>query len=197
MKKLYTIIYLTFLAGVFSTSYAQNMASAQHPYGSNAAAQAIELQQDSTAIINGIDIQAEADSLVSPIAATVDSTLIGRPVMAFINEGGGAVEINRSAAIDMAFEKHLKNNAEKKINGYRVRIFFDNKQTARVQSEEVEKLFKENFPQIPVYRSYTNPYFKVAVGDCRSKSDAAKILREIQYEFPNAFIIRDAINYPL
>ncbi len=175
MKRIYAIIYLTLLTGVFSAAYAQ----------------------DTTAIINGIDIQAEADSLQSPLPATVDSTLIGKSVMLFINEGGGSVEINRSAAIDTAFAKHLKNNAEKKINGYRVRIFFDNKQTARVQSEEVEKLFKENFPQIPVYRSYTNPYFKVAAGDCRTKSDAAKILREIQYDFPNAFIIRDAINYPL
>ena len=88
-------------------------------------------------------------------------------------------------------------NAKKRLNGYRIRIFFDNKQSARANSEEVEKSFTESFPQYPVYRTYTNPYFKVAVGDFRTKSDAAKVLEKVLPFFPKAFIIKDVINYPL
>ena len=127
----------------------------------------------------------------------VDSTLVGKSVYDVINGGDGNVVINKSASVDKAFEKYLNNNSSKKLNGFRIRIFFDNKQTARVQSEEVEKLFIETFPQYSVYRTYTNPYFKVAVGDFRIKSEATKVLVKIQRQFPKAFIIKDMINYPL
>ena len=127
----------------------------------------------------------------------VDSTLVGQSVFAVINNSAGEAVINQSASVDYAFAKYVGNNAKKKLNGFRIRIFFDNKQSARTQSEEVEKLFVELFPQYPVYRTYTNPYFKVAVGDFRTKSDAVKVLQDIQKLFPKAFIIKDVINYPL
>ena len=126
----------------------------------------------------------------------VDTTLVGQSIFNIV-ENKGNITVNRSASVDKAFEKYVEENSGKKLNGYRIRIFFDNKQTARMQSEEVEKTFIENFPQHPVYRTYTNPYFKVAVGDFRTRSDAAKVLLEIQKQFPKAFIIKDVINYPL
>ena len=137
------------------------------------------------------------DTVVVQNNPALDSALVGKSVYDVINRDGGNIEINRSEAVDKAFKKYLNNNMSKKLNGFRIRIFFDNKQTARVQSEEVEKLFIETFPQYPVYRTYTNPYFKVAVGDFRTKSEATKVLVKIQRQFPKAFIIKDVINYPL
>ena len=137
----------------------------------------------------------EQDTLLTKKAA-LDSSLVGRDVFQFVKEGG-SITINQSASVEAAFPEYLKRNAEKKKNGYRIRIFFDNKQSARTQSEEIEKLFIEQFPQYPVYRTYTNPYFKVAVGDFRSKSDAVRVLEQIKREYPKAFIIKDVINYPL
>ena len=137
----------------------------------------------------------EQDTLLTKKVA-LDSSLVGRDVFQFVKEGG-SVTINQSASVEAVFPEYLKRNAEKKKNGYRIRIFFDNKQSARTQSEEIEKLFMEQFPQYPVYRTYTNPYFKVAVGDFRSKSDAVRVLEQIKREYPKAFIIKDVINYPL
>lgn len=124
----------------------------------------------------------------------VDSSLVGVDVFYLLKESG--VEVNRSSSVEAAFPLYLQKNAAKKLNGFRIRIFFDNKQTARAQSEEVEKLFAEQFPQYPVYRTYTNPYFKVAVGDFRTKSDAMRVLEVIKRDYPKAFIIKDVINYP-
>ncbi len=142
-----------------------------------------------------------ADTVIIQRDPAVDSTLVGLSVYDLINngQGGGEAEIflNRSESVDYAFKKYIEQNAQKKLNGFRIRIFFDNKQSARAQSEEVEKIFIETFPQYPVYRTYTNPYFKVAVGDFRTKSDAMKVLQVIQKDFPKAFIIKDIINYPL
>ena len=134
---------------------------------------------------------------VAKAQSAVDSTLVGQSVYTVINNSSGEAVINRSAGVDLAFAKYIEDNAKKKLNGFRIRIFFDNRQSARTQSEEVEKLFVELFPQFPVYRTYTNPYFKVAVGDFRTKSDAVKVLQQIKEQFPKAFIIKDVINYPL
>ncbi len=143
------------------------------------------------------DETAAGDSLVVRRPAAVDSTLLGRSVFDLINSAATDVKINRSSLVDAAFVEYIGKNSERKLNGYRIRIFFDNKQTARTQSEEIEKSFMESFPQYPVYRTYSNPYFKVAVGDFRTKSDAVKVLQIIQSQFPKAFIIKDVINYPL
>ncbi len=129
--------------------------------------------------------------------SAVDSTLVGKSVFDVINNSAGVADINRSASVDYALRMHVEQNSKKKLNGYRIRIFFDNKQSARVQSEEVEMKFSVLFPEHPVYRTYTNPYFKVAVGDFRTKSAATKVLLQIQSDFPKAFIIKDVINYPL
>jgi hypothetical protein len=90
----------------------------------------------------------------------------------------------------------VRGNKDRKRNGYRIRLFFDNKQTARVESEELEKAFKEQFPQIPTYRSYTNPFFKVVVGDYRTKSDAIKELKNILPYYPKAIVVKESIYFP-
>ena len=47
------------------------------------------------------------------------------------------------------------------------------------------------------YRSYVNPYFKVTVGDFRTRSEAMQLLMEIKSDFPAAFIVKENINYPV
>lgn len=140
------------------------------------------------------DAVLQNDTLVS-VAPAVDSTLIGVDPFVMV-EAGDNIRINQSSSVEEAFGIFTRRNLKKELNGFRIRIFFDNKQSARVQSEEVEKAFIEAFPQYPVYRSYTNPYFKVAVGDFRSKSEAIKVLKEIAPLYEKAFIIKDVINYP-
>ncbi|MFP4041249.1 MAG: SPOR domain-containing protein, partial [Bacteroidales bacterium] len=56
--------------------------------------------------------------------------------------------------------------------------------------------FYEQFPDIPIYREYDSPYFKIYVGDFRTKIEAIKSLKKIQKHFPSAFVVPDTINYP-
>lgn len=126
----------------------------------------------------------------------LDSALLGVRIYDLLEAGPGAeVNVRRSVAADTAMQVWIGRNAEKKLHGYRIRLFFDNRQNARGQSEEVERAFRKDFPLIPVYRSYTNPYFKVAAGDFRTKSDALRALQLIRTLYPKAFVIKDVINY--
>ena len=78
-----------------------------------------------------------------------------------------------------------------------MRIFFDNSQSARTESEATLKAFEAGHHDISAYRSYVNPYFKVTVGDFRTKSEAMQLLQKIKWEFPAAFIVKENINYPV
>ena len=131
-------------------------------------------------------------------APLADSTLVGTTIFQLLDQdsGEGSITLNQPEAMEAGYEKYIKANAEKKRNGYRIRLFFDNKQSARMESEELEKAFAEQFPAIPVYRSYTNPFFKVVVGDYRTKSDAIRELNKILPFYPQAIVVKESIWFP-
>ncbi len=138
---------------------------------------------------------------LSTRAQSVDSTLLGRNVFEWVEEagpGGNHIRLVQSKQIQDAVNARIAAQIQSpsKISGYRVRIFFDNKQTARSESEKVAAAFAEYSPQTAIYRVYENPYFKVTVGDFRTKSDAVRFMNSIKETYPQAFITREFINYP-
>lgn len=106
------------------------------------------------------------------------------------------VELGQSLTVRTAMAQHVRLNHERKIPGYRIRIFFDNRQNARAESERIEKEFRFLFPEMQTYRSYANPYFKVTVGDFRTRSEAMSRLAKIKNIYPAAFLVKEDISYP-
>ena len=131
------------------------------------------------------------DTIIYRPAAALDSTIIDKSVFEYIN-----ADLEQENAITEGMSRHISNNGAKTISGYRVRIFFDNKQNARTASSEAMDRFQKLFPGITVYRNYLNPYFKVTVGDFRTKSEAMQLLQSVVKEFPSAFLVKETINYP-
>lgn len=141
------------------------------------------------------------DSLVYRHVSGVDSLFAGKDVfhmMPLKSRGGKAdVEIYQSQEIASSLRDQIKTNSSRPINGYRVRIFFDNRQSARVESEDVLKKFESMYHDVKAYRTYVNPYFKVTVGDFRTKSEAMALLSRIKTEFPSAFVVKESIGFPV
>lgn len=96
-------------------------------------------------------------------------------------------------AMNIYISKNSARNASVTI--YRLRIFFDNTQDARSVSEQIATEFTELYPDVPVFRGYTNPYFKVTVGNYRTKSEALKFLNEIKEKYPSVFLVKEAIGH--
>jgi len=140
------------------------------------------------------------DSVVYRHVAAVDTSFAGKDVfhvMPLKARGGKAdVEIYQSQDIADAVREQVASNVKRPIYGYRVRIFFDNRQTARKESEETLKRFESMFHDVKAYRTYANPYFKVTVGDFRTKSEAMELLTRIKVAFPSAFVVKESISYP-
>jgi hypothetical protein len=56
--------------------------------------------------------------------------------------------------------------------------------------------FLRLFPEQTAYLSYQQPYFKIRVGDFRSKLEAKLFYNKIKDEFSESIIIQDKINLP-
>ena len=141
------------------------------------------------------------DSLVYRFVSGVDTDLTGTDilhVMPLKARGDKAdVEIYQSQEVANALRTQVAANPTRTISGFRVRIFFDNRQSARAESEAVLKRFESLHRDIKAYRTYANPYFKVTVGDFRTKSEAMDVLSRIKAEFPSAFVVKEHIEYPI
>lgn len=141
------------------------------------------------------------DSVVYRPVSAVDTTLAGKNIFVVLpsKETGADADVNvyQSPKIADSMKEHIASNSKRTISGYRVRIFFDNKQTARVESENTLKKFNGLFPDVMAYRIYANPYFKVTVGDFRTKSEAMALLTRIKGAFPSAFVVKENIGYPV
>lgn len=135
------------------------------------------------------------DSIICRPADAVDETLVGQSV--FSSMPANTVTVRQSPGVRDSMEVHVRENASKKLTGYRIRIFFDNKQDSREQSEAVLKQFQTHFPGVAAYRSFVNPFFKVTVGDFRTKSEAARFHEQVAEVFATAFIVKENINFPV
>lgn len=103
---------------------------------------------------------------------------------------GSRVEVVEHGAAASAVRAMQAASTGGKIRGYRVRIFFDNSQSARAQAQQTTARFKENYPSIPVYMDYDDPYFKVTVGNCATYEEAVILCGKIKDSFELAFPIR-------
>ena len=133
------------------------------------------------------------DSLVYVPLSVEDTTLTGQNIYSVMS---GNVSFTQPVSVQDALAKHVENNAQKQMNGYRIRIFFDNKQTARGDSEAAVGRFKAKYPGYAAYRTFTSPFFKVTVGDFRTRAEALAALKQIKIDFPSAFIVRERFRYP-
>lgn len=141
------------------------------------------------------------DSVVYRPASAVDTLLAGQDIFdsmpSRLSGNRAGVDVNQTPAVAEAVRKQVLANGDRVLSGYRVRIFFDNRQTARVESEETLKRFESLYHDVSAYRTYANPYFKVTVGDFRTKSEAFRLLERIRHEFPSAFVVKENIAFPV
>ena len=105
----------------------------------------------------------------------------------------GKVEILQDDKVQELLSKHIEINSRAPIKGYRVKIHFG---TDKNKAKEVKGSFISKFPDVPAYEKYDQPNFNIRVGDFRTKLEAYKFLKELQVEFPFAFLVQDEIEFP-
>lgn len=76
-------------------------------------------------------------------------------------------------------------------DGYRIKIFSD---IDRNKMEKVKNDFQSKYSDIQIYDDYIQPNFILMIGNFRTKLEAHEILKKIQMDYPNAFIIKTKIS---
>jgi hypothetical protein len=105
----------------------------------------------------------------------------------------GKVEVIQDYKIKELLSKHSEVNSKSNLKGYRIKIHFGSDKT---KAREIKSKFILRFPDVPAYEKYDQPNFNIRVGDFRTKLDAYRFLKEVQAEFPSAFIVQDDIELP-
>lgn len=142
-----------------------------------------------------VDSLEYVDSLVYRQLPRVNEELEGMTIYQAL----GNVSVEENYKVRQAVSRQVEANKgpEGEVDGYRIRIYFDNKQKSREESQEVMARFKALHPGYNVYLKFNNPNFKVTVGDFRTKVDAQIALKEIIKAFPSAFIVKEKMRFPL
>lgn len=81
------------------------------------------------------------------------------------------------------------------LNGYRIQIAAYSGVNSRSQAEVARNTFTNLFPYTKAYVIYTEPYFKVRVGNYYTRLQAYKDLENIRLSYPSAYIVPEKITY--
>ena len=102
---------------------------------------------------------------------------------------GSSVNIIKDNRIDQLNETYVSSY---KLMGYRVQIYSGNK---KQPANQARITFTQLYKSEKAHELYEQPYFKVRVGDFRTKVEALKFKNELIKHFPNCFIVRDEIDF--
>lgn len=102
--------------------------------------------------------------------------------------------VNRDPRIDRLIEKHRQyNQANPGVDGFRVQIFFDSGNNSKRAAQTAREKFMEGHPDVIAYLTFKTPYYRVRVGDFRTKLEAEGFLFQLATAYPNAFTVPDRI----
>lgn len=118
--------------------------------------------------------------------------LLGAQTDITLSESGDITSINEEGidALVSKYENILKN--KNGVEGWRVQLMF------KAKHKEIKQLkidFIKLYPEIPAYLEYDAPYYRVRVGNCRTKLEAIKIKHQISKNFPGAYPVPEIINF--
>ncbi|KAF0199898.1 MAG: sporulation domain-containing protein [Bacteroidetes bacterium] len=100
-------------------------------------------------------------------------------------------EINRLVEKHIYLNQHMST-----LDGWRVQIFFDSGANSKKRATDILNRFNNQYIDSKAYLSFKEPYYRVRVGDFRTRLEAEGFMKTIQAEYPNAFATADKINPP-
>lgn len=141
----------------------------------------------------GLRAQNLEETLEDETVLQADSLLVNKTIYEAMPSN---VSLNQSVEIRSALADQIAGNGRRQFNGYRVRLYVGSSQSARSQSARILDLFKVLYPDVPAYRIYSSPNFRVVAGNFRTRLEAENFARAIKGSFPAASVMRDKFKYP-
>ncbi len=141
------------------------------------------------------------DSVIYVLAPSADESLMGQDIFERLAQHsdttGAVVLVHHPGDLPSVMRGQIYRASSRPVSGYRIRIYFGNGQKARQESQKAERDFLTLHHDLATYRRYENSFYTVTVGDFRSKSEAAALLPAVRTQFPEAFLVRENIAFPM
>jgi hypothetical protein len=132
----------------------------------------------------------------SSLSAQTEKTYHLSDVLATEN-GAKNMLVRQSPSINNMLRAEMNYNAgHKRIPGWRIQIYFSTGKGAKEGAEATRNKFMEEYPGVKAYVTYFAPYFKVYIGNFRTKREAANFRIQILKEFKEAWLVKDLIEWP-
>jgi len=107
------------------------------------------------------------------------------------------VIIYNDPQIENLVELHLDYNEEFPfIDGYRIQILMRAGNTALDEANLIKEEFEEDYPEINTYITFREPYYRLRVGDFRTRLEAMEFMENLKRSYPQAWVIKDKITFP-
>jgi len=129
----------------------------------------------------------------SVIFTTYYSNLVSKTVKA----DQGKIAIIQDTSILLLLEKHIAiNQNDINLTGWRIQIYNSSGKEARDEANEIRNKFMNTYFDTKAYLIYQPPFFKIRVGDFRTKQEAFALYKTLLTVYPLSYLVQDKINLP-
>ena len=109
----------------------------------------------------------------------------------------GYVSLEQDDRIELLIQRQKEiHSADNTIDGFRVQIFMESGNDAVEHANVIMEEFKMKYPDIPIYLIFGQPYYRLRVGDYRTRLEAEKAYRVLSEDYKKAFVTGDRIQLP-
>lgn len=105
---------------------------------------------------------------------------------------GGNIVVHKDPRVDLLINKQIEINeittrdARRHASGFRIQVISSNNRNKVVDAKT--KVYRE-FPELKAYLMYQAPFFRLRVGNFKTREDAENYYRSIQRIFPEGVYI--------
>lgn len=104
--------------------------------------------------------------------------------------------VQQDERVNELLKSFRSDNRSRGIQGFRVQIYTASGNRSKILTERRKAEFDSAFPGVTSYITYDEPYFKLRVGDFRTRMDAERFRRSISSQYIYAAVVVDRINPP-
>lgn len=123
--------------------------------------------------------QSDSTSIITSLASGQSSITVKQPPS--MND-----RVSYGSKVTVEIDKISDTGRTSRRGGFRVQIFSDNNvRTAKSNAEYRKRTVEQRLPGVRAYLKYESPYWRVQVGDYRTRAEAENALQELRNAFPS------------
>ena len=93
-------------------------------------------------------------------------------------------------------EYNLAHDEHDGVDGYRIHLFFESGNNSKSRTINVKNDFLRRYRDVGAYVIYRTPFYRLRVGDFRTRIEAERFLQRVIRRYPSAYVVKTKIKFP-